>query len=157
MHVPGAHGGQNRASDLLELELQTVVRHHTGAGNRTQVLCKSRQCSKPLSHFSSPLFFIILLIYFIFFTYLNVCVCASECHMCVGTLRGWNGSWSQHGLWEWNPGLLQEQQVLFCLLSVCLSVCLSIPPVLGLKAHLSRYHSPLFLSPSLPLYVYSII
>ena len=110
MHVPGAHGGQNRASDLLELELQTVVRHHTGAGNRTQVLCKSSQCSKPLSHFSSPLFFIILLIYFIFFTYLNVCVCACECHMCVGTLRGWNGSWSQHGLWEWNPGLLESTQ-----------------------------------------------
>jgi hypothetical protein len=32
--------GQKRVSDLLELELQTVVRHHEGARNRIWILCK---------------------------------------------------------------------------------------------------------------------
>jgi len=42
-----------RESDL-HLYLQTGVSHHVGAGNRTQVLWKSSQCSQPLSHLSSP-------------------------------------------------------------------------------------------------------
>ena len=29
--VPGAHGGQERVLELLELELQMVVSHHMGA------------------------------------------------------------------------------------------------------------------------------
>jgi hypothetical protein len=34
-----------RVSDPLELELQTVVSCPVSAGNRTQVLCKIKQCS----------------------------------------------------------------------------------------------------------------
>jgi hypothetical protein len=37
--VPSALGGQKRASDPLELELQMVVSHNVAAGN--WVLCKS--------------------------------------------------------------------------------------------------------------------
>jgi hypothetical protein len=33
MCVPCAHKGQKRASDPLELDFQTVVSHHMGAGN----------------------------------------------------------------------------------------------------------------------------
>ena len=36
----------------LELELETVMSHYVDAGNQTQVLCKSSQCSYPLSHLS---------------------------------------------------------------------------------------------------------
>lgn len=41
MHMPGAQGGQKMMSDPLELELLMVVSCHVGAGNQTQVLCKS--------------------------------------------------------------------------------------------------------------------
>lgn len=41
------------ALDPLELEAQVVLRHHMGAGNQTGGLCKSSQCSYPLSWFSS--------------------------------------------------------------------------------------------------------
>lgn len=34
-HLSGAQGGQNRASDILELELQMVVTYHMSSGNRT--------------------------------------------------------------------------------------------------------------------------
>lgn len=34
---------QTRMSDSLELEFQTVVSGHVGAGNKTQVLCKGNQ------------------------------------------------------------------------------------------------------------------
>jgi len=50
---------------LFKLELQMAVRQHVGARNRTRVSCQGRQCSKPLSRFSSPLYLIILLIYFL--------------------------------------------------------------------------------------------
>jgi hypothetical protein len=40
----GAHRGL-KASEPLRLELQMVVGHLVGAENRTQVLCKSSQCS----------------------------------------------------------------------------------------------------------------
>lgn len=36
---------QKRASDLLKLELQMIVNGHVDAGNRTQIFCKSSQCS----------------------------------------------------------------------------------------------------------------
>lgn len=34
--VTGVWGGQERAVDLLEPELRTVVIHHIGAGNQTR-------------------------------------------------------------------------------------------------------------------------
>ena len=34
--VPGAHRGQKRASDTLELELQMVESHHVGVKNRSR-------------------------------------------------------------------------------------------------------------------------
>lgn len=43
--VPGSHGGQKRTSGPLELEVQTVVNCHGGAGNLNVVLQKSIQCS----------------------------------------------------------------------------------------------------------------
>lgn len=49
-HVTDDLGGQKNALDLLELEWWTVVSNHAGAGDRTQVLRKSGQCSEPLSH-----------------------------------------------------------------------------------------------------------
>jgi hypothetical protein len=49
----GACRGQNKVSDILELELQMVVSHHVGAEAQTQVLYKSNKCSKLLSHLSS--------------------------------------------------------------------------------------------------------
>lgn len=33
IYVPVALGGQKKASDLLELKLQTVASHHMGSGN----------------------------------------------------------------------------------------------------------------------------
>ena len=42
---PGACEGQKRASNLLELEIQIVVSHHVGVGNRTQVIWRSSQYS----------------------------------------------------------------------------------------------------------------
>ena len=36
--------GQKRVLDPLELELNVIVSHHSGAGNGTWVLCKSK-CS----------------------------------------------------------------------------------------------------------------
>lgn len=42
--VPQLSGGQKKALDSLELHLQTVVRHHTGAGTCPQVLCKRNRC-----------------------------------------------------------------------------------------------------------------
>jgi hypothetical protein len=56
-HVPciySAHGDQKRELDPLELEIQTIVSYHVGAGNQIQVLSKNSQCSKLLSHLSSP-------------------------------------------------------------------------------------------------------
>lgn len=41
MCVCHACGGQKRASDGLELELQLVVTNHVDAGNRSQVLWKN--------------------------------------------------------------------------------------------------------------------
>lgn len=38
--IPGAHRGQKRASDLLQLELWTVVNHLRGARNKPEFLCK---------------------------------------------------------------------------------------------------------------------
>ena len=46
---PGAHGGQKRASDAPELELQVPVSCHVGTGNRTWV-----EYSEPLRPLSRP-------------------------------------------------------------------------------------------------------
>lgn len=48
----GVHGGQSRALDALELELQMFV-YHEGAGTQTMVLCEHSECSKSLSRLSS--------------------------------------------------------------------------------------------------------
>jgi hypothetical protein len=45
IYVSGAHEDQKRASDPLELELQTVVSHHVGSRNQTWVLWRNGQCS----------------------------------------------------------------------------------------------------------------
>lgn len=50
MCVPGAHRDQKRAPNLLELELQMVLRHHVGSGNQALDLSKSSQCSELLNH-----------------------------------------------------------------------------------------------------------
>ena len=42
-----AGSGQKRVSDPLALESWMVVSYHVGAGNWTQVLCKSNNCSQP--------------------------------------------------------------------------------------------------------------
>uniref|UniRef100_A0A8C8ULU8 Uncharacterized protein n=1 Tax=Peromyscus maniculatus bairdii TaxID=230844 RepID=A0A8C8ULU8_PERMB len=36
--IPGSHRSQKRRSDLLEMELQIIVRCHVGARNQTPVL-----------------------------------------------------------------------------------------------------------------------
>jgi hypothetical protein len=36
-HMPSAGGGQEKALDPLELELQIVVSHHMGAENQTWI------------------------------------------------------------------------------------------------------------------------
>lgn len=52
--VSGVCGGQKKVSDPLGLELLMVVLHHESARNWICTLCKSSQCSKPLSLLSSP-------------------------------------------------------------------------------------------------------
>lgn len=51
-----SHGGQKRAPDHLEPELEMVVGHHVASGNQTSVLRRSSQYSLPLY----PLYFKIL-------------------------------------------------------------------------------------------------
>lgn len=50
--VCNACGDQNRALYILKLRLKVVVSCNVGAGNQTQVLCKSSKWSSPLSHLS---------------------------------------------------------------------------------------------------------
>lgn len=50
--VSGACSGQKKASDPLELELGTAVRHSVGAGSWAQVLGKSNWDSEQRSHLS---------------------------------------------------------------------------------------------------------
>lgn len=45
MYIPNASGGQKKDSDLVELELQMVVKHHVGAENRAQILYKGSKYS----------------------------------------------------------------------------------------------------------------
>lgn len=52
-HMHGTLGDQKTESAPLELELETVGNCHGGAGDQTQVLCKSSQHSEPLSRLSS--------------------------------------------------------------------------------------------------------
>lgn len=70
-----ARGGQNRASEPLELELQVVVSCHLGAVYWTCVVWESSQVFSPLSYLSSSiLYFKLTRIYclhsFIFYMYL---------------------------------------------------------------------------------------
>jgi hypothetical protein len=44
-HMHGAHRGQKRAPDSLELELQVALSCHVGAAEGAQVLWKSSQHS----------------------------------------------------------------------------------------------------------------
>ena len=53
MRMSDVQGWQKRALDPLELKTQMVVSHHVGAGDQTQVLCKSSKDSYSLSHLSS--------------------------------------------------------------------------------------------------------
>lgn len=77
----GTHGGQKRALDPLGLELQTVVSLHAGAGNQTQVLCKSHR--EPLSQCSSPGSG------FKIYCFKHVCVFENVCaRVCAGAHRG---------------------------------------------------------------------
>lgn len=50
--LPAAHTGQKRVPGPLRIELQTIVSHHVGVGNRTCVICKNSQCSSQLSPLS---------------------------------------------------------------------------------------------------------
>lgn len=50
-----AQGDQKKVLGPLELEFQEVVSFYAGAGNWTQILFKSSQCSEPLSHLSSSM------------------------------------------------------------------------------------------------------
>jgi hypothetical protein len=52
--VPGPSGGQKKASDPLELDSQTVMSCHVGAGDGTQILCQTIQYTYPLIHLYSP-------------------------------------------------------------------------------------------------------
>lgn len=45
--------GGRVSSNAMELELQMVVSYHVGSGNQSQVLYKSSQCTKLLTHLSS--------------------------------------------------------------------------------------------------------
>lgn len=52
--VPGARGGQKSLFESLELELQTVVSQHVGAGIEPQVLYRDSQCSSRFIHRPIP-------------------------------------------------------------------------------------------------------
>jgi hypothetical protein len=45
--VPGAYGGQNKTSALLELELQKAMCHHVGSENQTKATWKSSHALTP--------------------------------------------------------------------------------------------------------------
>lgn len=58
--MPGVLGGQKRALDPLQLELQTAVSHNVGAGNKIWILWMSKEYSEPQSHLSNlsdPIFY----------------------------------------------------------------------------------------------------
>lgn len=56
-----ASGGQKRALNPLELELQTIVSCHVGTGNGALVLCKSNKWSQEQNHLFSPRVFSLIL------------------------------------------------------------------------------------------------
>jgi hypothetical protein len=51
------HGGQKRYQSPLGQELQMAVSLQVGAGNQTQILCKSSRSFYLQSHLSGPSFF----------------------------------------------------------------------------------------------------
>ena len=69
--VLGAHGGQRRASDPLELELQMVLGCHVGAGNRA--VSAPNNPKIPLTSY----YILFVCVYYILFIYLCVCVCVA--------------------------------------------------------------------------------
>lgn len=48
--------------DCLELELQTLVKHHVHAGNQNQIFGKSSQLSEPLRNHPAPILSEILML-----------------------------------------------------------------------------------------------
>lgn len=62
VYVPGVclgvHGDQKEGFSFLEMELQTVVSHCVGAGNRNQVLWKNSQWVFFLSELQSSFFYL---------------------------------------------------------------------------------------------------
>lgn len=71
MYVPGALWGQERAFDPLGLELQMNVRYRVHAGNWTQVLRKSSQCSWPLCYLSRPMYTVSFWVHFLMGTWVG--------------------------------------------------------------------------------------
>lgn len=55
-----SYGGQKRATNHLELELEMIVSHGVASENQTSVLWRSSQCSLPLELSLYPLCFKIL-------------------------------------------------------------------------------------------------
>ena len=45
VYLPGTLAGQEQMTDPMDLELEKLVGPCVGAGNLTQVLCKSNGCS----------------------------------------------------------------------------------------------------------------
>lgn len=48
--VPGAHGGKKKASDPLEMELQTIVSHHVVLGTKPRVLQTKQEVVRDTVH-----------------------------------------------------------------------------------------------------------
>ena len=64
--------GHKGVSDPMELELQLVVTLHVGAGNWIQVIWRKRLCFPLLSHLSSPINTLSILVSGLNFVALNI-------------------------------------------------------------------------------------
>lgn len=53
--MPGAHTGQKRVQNALEMEIKMVVTYHVDYENKTQVLCENNKRSELPSLLSSPI------------------------------------------------------------------------------------------------------
>lgn len=76
----GVCGGQKRIPDPSDLELETVISYHVGAGNLTQGLCKSIMVSRLQSHSSAPKT--------CFISVSCVCLCSGIYHTSTASFRG---------------------------------------------------------------------
>lgn len=63
--VPGAHGGRKKASDPLEMELQTIVSHHVVLGTKHRSFSRTSALNY-WAIFSAPIFY--------YFNYVYVCI-----------------------------------------------------------------------------------